>query len=576
MFKWCKLISVMEIRFTLFIVLTSLFCGIVSAAQERYGAYIPWTTYEAEQMTTTGSVLGPKYGPYQVETESSGQRCVKLTAKGQYLEFAAIAPANSLVIRYSLQDGPAGEGLSARLSIYKNGRFVDRCVASSRYAWLYGKYPFSNDPAMGSPRHFYDEIRVKGLQIRKGDVIRIRWDDGPGEYCIIDLVDLEAIAPPLKRPLNSLSLMDFSGNAFNGDYTQSLRDCIARAVLEGKAVWIPAGSFKLTGDILLPANVTIQGAGMWYTELVGDDNLYADANRRVRLKGNGSNIHIADLAITGKLDHRNDKEPNDGIVGSFGRGSTISRVWIEQTKVGMWIENSDSLRITGCRIRNTMADGINFCVGMSRSIIEQCTARGTGDDCFAVWPAVYSRQLFSPGNNLVLHCTGQLPYLANGAALYGGESNVIRDCAFTDITAGSGILISTTFPTSSRERGIDNNFSGTTVVENCAVKTCGGFDHEWGWRAALEICTDKRSIAGVIISNVHIDSSLSNGVSVIARNGQTLSDAVLRHVSVAVYGVGADGKYGLFIPAGARGRMDVRECSLGQVENEGKEFRMER
>lgn len=566
----------MRIRSILFTVLGTLFFEFSGTAQERTGADIPWTTYEAERMTTTGSILGPKYGPYEVETESSGQRCVKLTAKGQYVEFAAIAPANSLVIRYSLPDGPAGRGVSAGLSIYKNGRLADRCVASSRYAWLYGKYPFSNDPAMGSPRHFYDEIRVSGLQIRKGEVIRIRWDDGPGEYCIIDLVDLETIAAPLERPENSLSLMDFAGGEASGDYTQALRDCIAKAVVAGKTVWIPRGSFKVTGDVVLPAGVTIQGAGMWYTELVGDDSLYADANRRVRLKGEGSNIHVADLAITGMLDHRNDLEPNDGIVGSFGNGSTISRVWIEHTKVGMWIENSDSLRIIGCRIRNTMADGINFCVGVRRSTIEQCAARGTGDDCFAIWPAVYSQQLFPPGNNLVLHCTGQLPYLANGGAVYGGKSNTIRSCLFTDITAGSGILISTTFPTSNVEKGIDNNFSGTTVVEDCTVKTSGGFDHEWGWRAALEICADKRSIAGVRISKLFIDSSLSNGVSVIARNGETLSDAVLSQVAVRGCGVGTDRRYGLFISGAARGRLQVRECSVGPVRNEGSGFLIEK
>jgi hypothetical protein len=571
----------MQIRITLFTVLIGLVCGVSGVTQERYGADIPWTTYEAEGMTTTGSVMGPKYGPYAVETESSGQRCVKLTARGQYVEFVAVASANSLIIRYSLPDGPAGGGLSIGLGIYANGRRVDSCVASSRYAWLYGKYPFSNDPAMGSPRHFYDEIRTKGFEVRKGDVIRIRWDGGPAEYCIIDLVDLEDIPPPMARPAGSLSLLEFSGAAVDGDYTVALRDCIARASAEGRVVWMPQGTFKVTGDILLPAGVTIQGAGMWYTELVGDDSLYADANRRVRLKGTGDHIQIADLAIIGRLDHRIDKEPNDGIVGSFGKGSAISRVWIEHTKVGMWLENSDSLRVTACRIRNTLADGINFCVGMSRSVIEECTARGTGDDCFAIWPAVYGQQLFSPGNNLVLHCTGQLPYLANGAAIYGGESNTVRGCLFKDITAGSGILISTTFPTSSKERGgdskergVDNNFSGTTLVEDCAVRTSGGFDHEWGWRAALEICVDKRGIAGVVISNLQIDSSLSNGISVIARNEPKLSDAVLRRVSVTGYGVGVAGKYGLFISPGARGGLAVRQCSLGEVDNEGKGFQL--
>jgi nigerose phosphorylase len=39
----------------------------------RIGADLPWTTYEAEAMKSTGVVLGPKYDPYLVETESSGR-----------------------------------------------------------------------------------------------------------------------------------------------------------------------------------------------------------------------------------------------------------------------------------------------------------------------------------------------------------------------------------------------------------------------------------------------------------------------------------------------------------------------
>ena len=34
------------------------------AAESFRGADIPWTTYEAEDMTNTGTTLGPKYDPY--------------------------------------------------------------------------------------------------------------------------------------------------------------------------------------------------------------------------------------------------------------------------------------------------------------------------------------------------------------------------------------------------------------------------------------------------------------------------------------------------------------------------------
>ncbi len=557
-----------------------LFGGFISWVQERYGASIPWTTYEAEKMKTNGTVMGPSYAPYRIETESSGQRCVKLNAKGQYIEFMSSTSANGIVIRFSLPDKKEGGGKQSTLGIYKNGNLNQHRTISSQYALLYGTYPFTNDPAAGKPRNFYDEIRIRNIPIAKGDVIRIQRDDSgsdDADYCIIDLVDLETIAPPIKAPLNSLSITDkrFLGSD-TSDYTEAFRKCIAMAVLKGKIVWIPAGTFTITGDILLPANIRVQGAGMWYSTLQGKETLYADASRRVRLKGTGSNIHLSDFAIIGKLTYRNDSEPNDGIVGSYGTNSTISHLWIEHTKVGMWIENSKNLVIDGCRMRNTKADGINFCVGMANSTIQNCTTRNTGDDCFAIWPATFLKQEYSPGHNLIIHCTAQLPFLANGGAIYGGESNQIRNCSFIDISPGSAILLSTTFPTEDSSKNINNNFSGTIVIENCEIKNSGGFDHEWGWRAAVQICLDKRSIAGVEMNHLIIENSFSDGLSVITKseNGRVgvLSYATIGNIKVKTYGIGAREKHGLWIASGVHGSLTLTNSVVSGIKNESKDF----
>ena len=556
---------------------------VTGRAQEKRGATNPWTTYEAETMNTNGQVMGPEHTPFHVETESSGQQCVQLGARGQYIEFTATAPANSIVIRYSLPDKKEGFGKHATLGIYKNGTLVHSCAISSRYSWLYGTYPFTNDPAAAKPRNFYDEIRIKEMPVTKGDVIRIQRDDRQEDdagYCIIDLADLEEIAPPIPAPSNSLSVTDkrFAQSPPMEDYTEAFRKCIVMAAQTGRSVWIPPGTFKITGDIMLPSNITIRGAGMWHSTLVGDETLYTDAGRRVRLKGDGSNIHLSDFAVVGMLNYRSDREPNDGIVGSYGTNSVIERIWVEHTKVGMWIENSEHLLVADCRLRNTIADGINFCVGMARSTIRNCTARGTGDDCFAIWPAVFARQAFSPGQNLITHCTAQLPFLANGAAIYGGESNEIRDCSFVDISQGSAILISTTFPTEDQQKNIHNNFSGKTVVKNCSVKTSGGFDHSWDWRAAVQICLDKRTIAGLEMDSLDIENSLSDGLSVIAKNEGTqmgmLSNTTLKNIKISAYGIGVKGKHGLWIARDARGSLTLTKSDISDISNESVSFTM--
>ena len=172
---------------------------LISSAQEKFGALIPWTTYEAEHMKTSGTIMGPDYTPFHVETESAGQRCVQLSFKGQYVEFTSSINACTIIIRFSLPDKKEGGGKQSTFGIYKNGNFMQHHKISSRYSLVYGSYPFYNDPKAGKPRNFYDEIRIKDVPIIKGDIIRIQRDDSEeddAEYCIIDLADLENIAPP--------------------------------------------------------------------------------------------------------------------------------------------------------------------------------------------------------------------------------------------------------------------------------------------------------------------------------------------------------------------------------------------
>jgi hypothetical protein len=545
---------------------------------------MPWTTYEAEAMKSTGLVLGPNYDPNRAETEASGQQCVKLVAAGEYVEFPVAAAADALVIRYGLPDSEEGGGTTTRLDLFINGKKVRTLSLTSRYSWLYGNYPFSNRPNEGKPRNFYDEIRVKDLHIAKDDVIRLQRPAADVAYCIIDLVDLENVPAALAAPANALCVLDFGAGGKGGtDDTAALRQCIAEAQKQGRPVWVPAGDYRLTGDILVPSSVTILGAGMWHTTFVGDEKLYAQPARRVRFKLTGSHIRLADFSIVGRLDYRDDNDPNDGIVGAGCADSSVSRVWLEHTKVGIWVYNGTNLIIDGCRFRNLLADGVNLCVGTSGTVIQNCTARGTGDDCFAMWPAASDQGFVdeqSPrsGNNVIRHCTGQLTFLANGGAIYGGADNRIEDCLFSDIATGCGILISTTFPTSDEQRKIDNNFSGTTLVRNCELVRCGGYDHTWAWRGSLQICMDRRSISGLTISEVTIQDSISSGLTVVApgsRKGEgTLTQARLEKVNITRTGLGGTPHHGLWIRQDAVGRLDLVHCEIADIRNESVQFRL--
>jgi hypothetical protein len=513
-----------------------------------------------------GVILGPQYLPNIPAAEASGRRCAQLSTTGQYIEFIAQASANAMVVRYSVPDTTDGVGTNYTLSLYTNGTFAQKLTVTSKYSWLYGAYPFNNTPSSGSARNFYDEVRVPGLTIQPGDTVRLQKDtnDAAAHY-IIDLVDLENVAAPLGVPANSLSVTSY-GALGDGvtDCTAALQNCIAAAQPQGKTVWIPQGSYLITGTINLPTGTVIQGAGMWSTKLIGSASLYNTPSRRINLNGSGSNIRLADFSILGFLNYRNDSEPNDGLGGSYGNGSSISRIWVEHTKTGAWILNSSGLVVDSCRFRNTLADGINVNLGMHSTIVTNCTARGTGDDGFAIWPAPGS-QTYVAGQNVITHCTAQVPFLANGGAIYGGENNRIEDCLFQDIVYDCGILISTTFPVG------NNAFAGTTIAQRCDLIRCGN-------NAGLQLCLQTNSLAGINLNSLNIIDSVADGLSIIAPGSNpgtglgTLSAASMANINIPNYGPGVGAKNGLWARSDAIGTMSVSNSIIAEYRNDSVNF----
>lgn len=563
------------------IIFAALAIGLTKFANAKVGADIDWTSYEAEAMATNGEVLEVGYELCSIQAESSAQQCVRLREGGEFVGFNATVDANAMVIRFNLPDSPEGGGLESKIDVIVNGERVRTLELSSRNMLVYGTYPFPNNPAAGLPRNFYDEVRLKGLEIVEGDLVRIQKTETDGVPCVIDFVDLESIDGPLAAPDGAISILDY-GAVGDGvvDDTQAMLDVLAAAREQGRAVYVPEGYFKLTRDIVLEDNDQIQGAGMWHTNFVGDVELYTQADRRVRFKLTGSDIHISDFAITGALNYRNDQEPNDGVIGAGCSDSSVKRIWIEHTKCGVWTYNGTRLLVEGCRFRNMLADGLNFCVGTTESVVENSSARGTGDDCFAIWPAASDQGFVDdfviPGNNVIRRCTGALTFLANGASVYGGANNRVEDCSFVDIGTGCGILLSSTFPVSDDERGLDNNFSGTTVVRNVELLRCGGYDHASQWRGSFQICLDRKSFGGLAISGVSIRDSMSDGLTIIApgsRNGvRALSDSFLESVSISNVGLGAPDSKELYVRGDASGELVLRDCAIAEVVNESNDF----
>ncbi|MEV7992931.1 CARDB domain-containing protein [Streptomyces sp. NPDC086077] len=514
------------------------------------GAAVPYTEYEAEDARYSGTLLTADkkrtFGHTNFATESSGRQSVRLDNTGDYVEFTSAGAANSVVVRNSIPDAAAGGGREATISLYADGTFVRKLTLSSKHSWLYGSTDdpegLTNRPG-GDARRLFDESHALLTQsYPAGTKFRLQRDAGDtAPFYIVDLVDLEQVAPPAAKPAACTSITEYGAVPNDGiDDT----DAIQRAVTadqkgEIACVWIPAGQWRQEQKILTddPLNrgthnqvgirdVTIRGAGMWHSQLYTLTPPHEAGGINHPHEGNfgfdiDDNTQISDIAIFGSGTIRGgdgNAEGGVGLNGRFGKNTKISNVWIEHANVGVWAGRDysnipelwgpgDGLEFTGMRIRNTYADGINFANGTRNSTVHNSSFRNTGDDALAVWASKYVKDTSVDigHDNHFRNNTIQLPWRANGIAVYGGYGNTIENNVVSDTMNYPGIMLAT-----------DHDplpFSGQTLIANNALyRTGGAFWGEAQEFGAITLFAQGPDIPGVTIRDTEIHDSTYDGI----------------------------------------------------------------
>ncbi|MEU1621610.1 CARDB domain-containing protein [Streptomyces sp. NPDC005722] len=514
------------------------------------GAAVPYTEYEAENGRYQGTLLTADakrtFGHTNFATESSGRRSVRLDSGGQYVEFTSTTPTNSIVVRNSVPDAPGGGGSDATISLYADGTFVQKLSLSSKHSWLYGSTDdpegLTNRPG-GDARRLFDESHaLLSRSYPQGTTFRLQRDAGDSAaYYVIDLIDLEQVAAPLSKPANCTSITEYG--AVPGDGLDDT-DAIQRAVTADQngqiaCVWIPAGQWRQEQKILTddPLNrgqynqvgirdVTIRGAGMWHSQLytltppqnAGGINHPHEGNFGFDID---DNTQISDIAIFGSGTIRGgdgNAEGGVGLNGRFGKDTKITNVWIEHANVGVWAGRDysnipelwgpgDGLEFSGVRIRDTYADGINFANGTRNSTVFNSSFRNTGDDALAVWASKYVKDTSVDvgHDNHFRNNTVQLPWRANGIAVYGGYGNTIENNIVSDTMNYPGIMLAT-----------DHDpipFSGQTLISgNALYRTGGAFWGEAQEFGAITLFAQGTDIPGVTIRDTEIHDSTYDGI----------------------------------------------------------------
>ncbi|WP_344670361.1 glycosyl hydrolase family 28-related protein [Catenulispora yoronensis] len=574
------------------------------------GADLGFSEQEAENAVTNGTVIGPGTDAYTLPAEASGRSAVSLKP-GQYVEFTLPADANAITVRYSIPDAPTGGGITAPLDVAVNGRDHRNMTLTSQYAWLYNEYPFSNDPAAGPlhpdwwttecacvpnattpaptfatpfrPNHSFDEQRLLlGRTYHAGDVVRLTAPAGStAATTTIDLLDSQQVAAP-KVDLRAANVLLFGADPFGyRDSADAIDKAIAFARKAHVPVYIPPGVYQVNRHIIVD-NVTIEGAGSWYTVIKGhqvtlstpapDGSVHTGVGfyGKDASAGGSHNVHLSGFAIEGDVRERIDTDQVNGIGGALS-DSTIDGLYIHHTKVGIWLDGPmTNLNITNNQIADQIADGINFHTGVTNSAVRNNFIRNTGDDGLAMWS-----EKTADANDVFDHNTVQTPVLANGIALYGGTDLTVSNNLVADpIREGSALQIGTRFGAVP--------FSGTIKVANNTTVRAGTFELNWKiglgaiWIYALEHSIDADievtgdnflantynaimmvsdfsvkdlySITNVHFSDIKVDGTGTSVVSARAAGNATFQNVQARNVGAV--GVNNCGSFH-FTPAGS-------------------------
>jgi hypothetical protein len=506
------------------------------------GATVDFAEQEAEKAVTTGTVIGPDRSAYTLPAEASGRSAVRLTP-GQYVEFTLPQAANAITVRYSIPDAPNGGGITAPLDVTVNGAARRTMTLTSQYAWLYNEYPFSNDPnapllhpdwwatecgcvpAFTSPpptfptpfrpNHFYDEQRLLlGRTYAAGDKVRLSVPaDSNAAWTVVDLLDSELVGPPHIVVVAANVLFFGADPLGRRDSADAFDAAIAFAQRSHLIVYIPPGIYQVNRHIVVD-NVTIEGAGNWYTIIKGhqvdlatpapDQSVHSGVGfyGKYVADGGSRNVHLSGFAIEGDVRERVDTDQVNGVGGALS-DSTVEDLYIHHTKVGMWFDGPmNNLTVRDNIIVDQIADGLNFHSGVTNSVVSNNFIRNTGDDGLAMWS-----ENVADSNDTFDHNTVQTPVLANGIAVYGGTDNTVSGNLVADpIREGSGLHVGSRFNAT--------EFAGQlSITDNTTVRAA---PYELNWNiglGALWIYALDRSISADI--EVAGDAFLDSGYNAI-------------------------------------------------------------
>ncbi len=493
------------------------------------GASMPYTRYRAADSTVAitggGATLktSPNFDKMNLATQASGQAYVELSSSGAYVQWIVTQSNQAgVAMRFTLPDTADGMGQNGSVDCYVNGIKVQTVNLTSYYAWQYfggGGAP-SDTPVNGSvPAFAFDEVHwMLSTPLNSGDTIRIQSTGGP--VVGVDFLEIEPVPAAIAQPAGSVSVTSYGASTGAADNLAAFNSAVTAALASSsKTLYIPAGTYKLSsmwviGSTTSPINqLTITGAGIWYTNIQFTSSASGGGGCSIRLSATGT-MDFSNMYLNSNLRSRyNENAVYKCFMDNFGVNSHFHDLWEDHFECGFWVADyaynpchvASNLLIENCRIRDNLADGVNFCNGTHDSVVQNCSIRNGGDDGLAVWPNNFNGAPMAV-NDTFTHNTIEFEWRSAGIAFYGGSGHKATFNLIKETFMSAGIRSNTTFPGYHFENNTGITISDTTIV-NCGTS----YDAWAGELGAVDLEASNTAIQNFTFTNIDVINAQRDG-----------------------------------------------------------------
>jgi F5/8 type C domain/Carbohydrate binding module (family 6)/Right handed beta helix region len=516
------------------------------------GATTPFATYQAPEGTLGGgaSVVSLTAAPTSQydspQGEAAGHAYVQLTGAGQSVQWVNDTgqPINFVNVRAAIPDASGGGGLTGTLDLYVNGVFRQALSMNSLQSWQYegnNNYNGSDqNPADGDPRDFWDEFHafVSGAPIPPGATFSLEKDaSNTASFYWINSIDVWNAPAPAAQPANSISITNCgavadntptNGSAAPGaqDSTAAIQSCISQAASQGKILWIPQGTFYLIGTAgLVAQNVTIEGAGYWYSEVYRDVPLPNSTPLGAAFQC--YSCQLENFHIDSDAQSRAEVDGGGGAEDTTGSNWLIEGMWVQHVESSLWASGSGgtaennlftAIFADGCNLNNVSLTGTSG----SNLTATNNFIRGTGDDGMAINSVAYNgSQTYTAMTDITMtHNTVVAPWGGKGIGVYGGSGHQVLDNYISDTARYIGLGVG--------RFGVNgSDMTGATVSGNVIVRS-GGNAYSQG-QPALHIGNggdgqNTGVVSNAVVTGNTIIQSVYDAVAFSTSTNTTLAD----------------------------------------------------